>query len=394
MTRPASHEYVVVGLGALGSAAAYALALRGRDVLGLERFELGHLRGASHGTSRILRRSYHTPAYVGLASAAFDDWAALEAVSGEQLVTTCGGVDLFPPGGVIPRSDYADSMRSCEVDFETLDAAEMRARWPALAPPDGTIGLYQADTSAVSASLGVATMQHVAMQHGADLHDRAPVIGIDDLGLAGVQVTTPNGRVRCRRLILAADAWTNDLLRHLGTQLPLTVTREQVSYFSPAPDGETAPARLPIWIWMDDPSFYGFPALVAEHLGGGRVKAAQDCGGPVVTADGRNFSPDIDRLAVLEDCVRGLLPTVGPVGETQTCLYTLTPDRDFVLDELPGHPAVLVGLGAGHGFKFAPTFGRVLADLAVDGSTGTDIATFRIERPALSEPGYQPSWLV
>src|SRR3954469_11768167 len=125
-----SYDVAVVGLGGLGSATAWQLARRGVAVVGLEKFELGPLRGASHDTSRILRRSYHTPAYVRLAGEAYDDWADLERVSGERLVTVTGGVDLFPPGAAIPADDYTSSMTAEHVPFTTFDSGELTARWP------------------------------------------------------------------------------------------------------------------------------------------------------------------------------------------------------------------------------------------------------------------------
>jgi sarcosine oxidase len=136
-------DYVVVGLGALGSAAAWQLASRGHSVVGLEQFELGHSRGASHDTSRILRHSYHTPAYVGLTYEAYDDWSRLEKESGESLVTVVGGIDLFPPGCAIAPDDYVDSMTERGVEFESLSAPEIMARFPVFNVPPDTIGLYQ-----------------------------------------------------------------------------------------------------------------------------------------------------------------------------------------------------------------------------------------------------------
>ena len=138
-------EYVVVGLGALGSAAAYELAARGADVVGLERFELGHHRGASHDSSRILRHSYHTPGYVRLTFDAYDDWARLETESGEHLVTTVGGLDLFPPGCAIPPEDYVSSMTLSGVDFETLALLDdlityLRAALPQMRSDSSTLG--------------------------------------------------------------------------------------------------------------------------------------------------------------------------------------------------------------------------------------------------------------
>jgi sarcosine oxidase len=389
-------DVVVVGLGGLGSATAWQLARRGVSVVGLERFELGHLRGASHDTSRILRRSYHTPAYVRLAGEAYDDWADLERASGERLVTVTGGVDLFPPGAAIPADDYVASMVACGVPFEQLDAAGVVRRWPALRVPEGTVALQQDDTAIVPAGRSTAVMARLARESGAQLHDRSPVTSLvpeDDGTVTVAAGGAAGGSFRARRVVLTADAWTNELLAHLATSLPLTVTREQVTYFAPADPTAFGADRLPVWIWMDDPSFYGFPTY-AEGGHGALVKAGQDCGGVITTGDGRSFDPDPDALGLLSSFAGQLLPGLGAPAHTVTCLYTLTPDRDFVAGPLPAYPSVLVGLGAGHGFKFAPTFGRVLAALALDGGTSSDIAAFAVDRPALVEAGHPVSWLV
>jgi sarcosine oxidase len=169
----------------------------------------------------------------------------------------------------------------------------------------------------------------------------------------------------------------------------LTVTQEQVTYFAPDDPGRFGPGRLPVWIWMDDPSFYGFPTY-----GEATVKAGQDCGGAVVTPEGRSFETDAIALNRLHEFMTAVLPGSGQPLRTTTCLYTLTPDRDFVVGAVPGHPAVLVGLGAGHGFKFAPTLGRILADLAVTGSTRSDIGAFGLGRAALVDAAHPVSWLV
>jgi sarcosine oxidase len=408
-------DTVVVGAGGLGSATAWQLARRGTDVVLLEKFGFGHRRGASHDTSRILRRSYHTPAYVALANEAYDDWAQLERESGERLVTTTGGLDLFPPGSSIAAIDYTTSMAARGVEFAELTGAEVEARWPALSLPEGTRALHQADTSIVPAGRSTATMQRLARENGARLYDDAPVTALIDRGDNGVEVVvggareagvareelpahggapaSTDRRFLARRVVLTADAWTNDLLAHLGTSLPLTVTREQVTYFAPSAPERFGADRLPVWIWMDDPSFYGFPTY-DEAGNGALVKAAQDCGGAVTSGDGRSFGADPAALDLLRGFLSGLLPGVGAPAHTVTCLYTLTPDRDFVMGPVPSHPAVLLGLGAGHAFKFAPTFGRVLADLATSGSTGSDISAFAADRRALVDADYPVSWLV
>jgi sarcosine oxidase len=381
-------DYVVVGLGALGSAAAWQLTARGHSVVGLDQFELGHSRGASHDTSRILRHSYHTPAYVRLTCEAYDDWARLEDESAEQLVTVVGGLDLFPPDCAITPLDYVESMRAVGIEFEELDVAEIRRRWPVFDPPPGTRGLFQSRGAIVPAARGTAAMQRLATANGAALLGSTAVTGIEDRG-SHLAVETLGSSYTCRGVVVCADAWTNQVLARLGVAIPLTVTLEQATYFQPA---DSRPfADMPLWIWMDEPSYYGFPCY-----GESTIKAAQDCGGPVVDPDHRTSDPDpdpemLDRLATF---VNSLLPRSGRPVRSLRCQYTLTPDRDFVLAPVPGHPSVVVGLGAAHSFKFAPTFGRILADLATTGETSSDVSAFGFDRPGLTDPAYQPNWMV
>jgi sarcosine oxidase len=388
MTASGDYEYVVVGLGALGSATAYHLAKGGHTVLGLEQFEFGHARGASHDTSRILRHSYHTPGYVALTFAAYDDWAALEADTGERLVTQVGGLDLFPPGAATAIDDYTTSMSALGVAYETLDDAEVQRRWPQFAVPADTVGLYQERASVVPAARGTAAMQAQARRFGATLADHAPVERIEARG-RGAVVHFGDRSVCARGVVVCADAWTTRLLADLEVPVPLTVTLEQVTYFQPADPAPFQPGRMPLWIWMDDPAFYGFPCY-----GEPTVKAARDCSEIPVTGDDRPFDPDPSRLAELLDFMARTLPASGPPVRSKTCLYTLTPDRDFVLSALPGNEAVVVGLGAGHGFKFAPTFGRLLAELVTTGKTNCDLTAFSLDREALTRPDYPANWRI
>lgn len=382
------YEYVVVGLGALGSATAYHLAKSGHQVLGLDQFELGHCRGASHDTSRILRHSYHTPGYVALTFAAFDDWAGLEADSGEKLVTQVGGLDLFPPGAAIPVDDYTTSMSALGVDHEILDGADVMHRWPQFAVPSDTVGLYQQRGSIVPAARGTAAMQAQARRFSATLVDHARVERIETVE-GGVVVHVGDRLLRARRVVVCADAWTHRLLADLEVSIPLTVTLEQVTYFQPSDAAPYQPGRMPLWIWMDGPTYYGFPCY-----GEATVKAARDCSGIEVTGDDRSFEPDPQRLQQLSGFMAVTLPGSGPAVRSKTCLYTLTPDRDFVISPVPGHEAVIVGLGAGHSFKFAPTFGRLLAELAVTDECGEDVSPFALDRDALTQPGPDVNWLV
>jgi len=205
----------------------------------------------------------------------------------------------------------------------------------------------------------------------------------------GADVITADGSVSAARVVVTTDAWANSLLGPLGVDLPLTVTEEQVTYFTPDRPADFSPDVFPVWIWMDEPSYYGFPTY-----GEATVKAAQDCGGPTVTGDDRSFELDEAMRERLSAFMRQVVPGSGAPVRSKRCLYTLTPDRDFVIDRLPEHPAVTVGLAAGHGFKFAALSGRLLTDVAVDGNSRYDLSAFRFERPALTDPSYVANWMV
>jgi sarcosine oxidase len=372
--------YAVLGLGAIGSAVAYWLSRRAPgDVVGLEQFELGHTRGASEDHSRIIRRSYHTPWYVELTAHAYRAWEEVERASGERLIVRTGGLDLWPEQAAIPMSDYTDSMRACGVPFEKLDAGTVMARWPQWKLTHDVRAVFQPDAGLCAASRCNEAHRRLAAQHGADLRDRSPVTSIEARG-GEIELTTPSGRITCRTLVLAVDSWTNDVVRMLGVRpIPLTITKEQVVYFG-APDPERfSPERFPIWIWMDEPSFYGFPAF-----GEPGPKAGQDVGGEPTTRARLDDGPDEAALGRVRAFVEDHLPdAAGPILSLRTCTYTMPPDRDFVIDRLPEHRNVILLLGAAHGFKFASVFGRIAAELATLGRSEHDLSHFRVDREVL-----------
>lgn len=387
-------DAIVVGLGAIGSGAAYWLSRQlGDRVLGLEQFALGHSNGAGQDHSRIIRLSYHRPEYVRLARRAYETWADVEAEAGTTIVTRTGGLDVAPREAAIPLSDYTSAMDAEGVRYEHLDAPEIMRRWPQWHLGDEHHGLYQADSGIADPNRGNAAHQRLARERGATLLEHAAVTGLRDAGGGIVEVETAGGmRHRAPQVILAADAWTNDLLAPFGRRLPLTIIQAQVTYFACPDPAAFAPERFPIWIWMDDPSFYGFPAY-----GEAGPKAAEDVGGDEVTPRTRTFIRNEIGFARLTDFLARHLPgSLGPEILTKTCLYTLTPDRDFVVDRLPEHPGVLVALAAAHGYKFASVLGRVLAELAVDGATRSarEIERFRIDRPILLEANPATSFMV
>jgi monomeric sarcosine oxidase len=380
VTRRTQFEYIVLGLGGLGSGAAYWLSRRaGADVLGLEQFELGHVRGESQDHSRIIRLSYHQPVYVELAKRAYESWAELAADANESVVLETGGLDLGPRQSAIPLDGYANAMRTAGVEYEWLDADEIMRRWPQWTVGDDIHGLYQARGGIAMAARANAAHQRMARTHGATLLDRTPVTAVRS-AYGAVEVDAGGVTYTGRQLLIAAGPWSARVLSHFDVDVPLEVTQEQVSYFASPRADAFSPDRFPVWIWMDDPSFYGFPVF-----GEAGPKAARDAGGRPVTADTRSFDPDPDAVRLLREFLARYLPdALGPEIYTKTCLYTLTPDRDFVIDRVPGHDNVHVAIGAGHAFKFASVIGRILSELAIDGRTTSDIDPFAIDRPILT----------
>ncbi len=384
------YRVVVLGLGGIGSAAAYWCSRRlGGDVLGIEQFEVGHARGGSEDHSRIIRLSYHTPAYVELARAAYAAWEEVEVASGEPLVLRTGGLDLAPAGASIGLDSYRTSMTAAGVPFEELDSDEVMLRWPQWRLSDDVTALFQEQSGLVMASRANATHRRLAGEAGATLIDGSEVTAIRE-SAGEVEIEVDGRVVRAGSLIVAAGAWSNRLLGQLGVSFPLDVTQEQVVYLESTDPVSFHPGRFPIWIWMDEPSFYGFPIF-----GEPSVKIAWDRCEIVTDPESRSFEPRAD----VNDAVAGFaaehLPAAaGGIRLAKTCLYTLTPDRDFVVDRVPGTDHVYTAIGAGHAFKFASLLGSILADLALDRATRHDIDAFSAQRSILHEPEPVKSYMV
>jgi sarcosine oxidase len=380
----------VIGMGGIGSAAAYWASLRlDEPVLGIEQFELGHDRGGSEDHSRIIRLSYHTPRYVELAKSAYRAWEQVEAESGQQLILRTGGLDLAPEGAAIGLDDYRSSMTSAGVPYEELDAGEVMRRWPQWRLPDDVTALFQERSGIAMASRANAAHRTMATEHGASIVAGTRVESIREVG-GEVEVVESGTAHRVSSLVIAAGAWTNRMLAHLDVQLPLEVTLEQVVYVEPEDPAAFDPKRFPIFIWMDVPSFYGFPVF-----GEPAVKLSWDRCEIVTDPETRSFEPRSDVTdAVLGFAGRHLPSAVGRLRLAKTCLYTLAPDRDFVIDRVPGTERIFFAVGSGHAFKFASVIGQILADLAIDGTTTHDISDFVGDRPALTNANPVRSYMV
>jgi sarcosine oxidase len=294
-------------------------------------------------------------------------------------VLRTAGLDLYPQDAIDWIDDYVRSLDEVGVPYEWFDSGEAMRRWPAWRLSDEIRIMYQEDSGLVAAARANAAHRRLAGSMGAKLMQNARVADVRER--AGLyELETAAGTFRAERLIVAADAWTNELLAKLWRPINLTVTQEQVAYYDAPEPKVFSPDRFPIWIWMGSPSFYGLPAF-----GERGPKIGWDVGGPEVTGDTRSFEPRREYSANLDRFMREHLPGgFGPHLKEKTCLYTMPPDRDFVLDLVPGHERAAIGQGAAHAFKFAGVFGKSLVELVFDGKTSSNVEAWSIDRPVLT----------
>jgi sarcosine oxidase len=369
------YDAIIIGLGGMGSAAAAELAARGRRVLGIERFSPAHDRGSSHGGSRIIRQAYfEDPAYVPLLLRAYERWRELEAAAGVSLLTETGGLMIGPPTSRTVAGSVA-SARQWELDHELLSADEVARRWPTFMPARDDVALYEPRAGFVRPEATVAAQVELARGFGAQLRFGEPVLGWE-VSDGGVEVTTDRDRYRAARLVLAPGAWAPQVMARFG--LPLTVERHvQFWLRSRVPIERFAPARHPIYIWEDHAGtqVYGFPALGGAAEG---VKAAFFRRGVSTTADELQRGVAPGEAVPLLDFLSTRLPALGPgVCAAVACLYTTAPDEHFVLGSVGGYERVVIcSPCSGHGFKFVPVIGEMVADLVEFGGTRFDISRF------------------
>jgi sarcosine oxidase len=360
---------LVLGAGAMGSAAAYHLARRGEPVVLVEQFPLGHDRGSSHGAARITRHSYADPDYARLMLDAFRAWRDLEADAGQTLYIRTGGASIAPEG-----VDYVDrvakALDSIGVPHRRMTGREWNRCSPefALKPTDEVV--FEPDAGLLAASRAITAQLDLARQRGAEILEGRPVRRVD---LDGDRPTLvlDDLTIAADRLIVAAGSWTTRLLPSLG--LSLRPTRQQVLYFRPTDPAPFAIGRFPAFIYIGagpEDAYYGMP----EGLGMG-VKAARH-GGPDVDPSIEDRTIDPASIEQVRDFLRQTVPVLAdsPIDRTEVCLYTMAEGERFRLGPMPGRADVIIASPcSGHGFKFSTLIGRVLADLAIDGSTSIAI---------------------
>lgn len=366
-------DAVVVGVGGMGSAALYHLARRGKRVLGLERFDVLHDLGSSHGLTRVIRLAYFEhPDYVPLLRRAYELWRELESEAGEQLLHLTGIVE----GGERILDGVLRSCSEHDLAHEVLDGREVTRRFPGYRLPGELEVVFQPDGGFVLPERSIVAHVNGALARGATVRARERVLEWEPIE-SGVRVRTDRGVAEAEHLVVTAGAWSQDVAR-----LPpglVGAVRQALAWLQPLRPELFSPDRLPVFnLALDGEHFYGFPAFGIPGFKLGRYDHFGEGGDP----DSVSREPTLEDEAPLRKFAERCFPDgAGPTIALKTCLFEPTPDEHFLIDHHPETELAVVGAGfSGHGFKFCSVVGEILADLALDGATRHDIGLFRLDR--------------
>ncbi|MGI8824917.1 MAG: FAD-dependent oxidoreductase [Chloroflexota bacterium] len=368
--RRQTSDIAVIGAGIMGASAAWALSSRGFHVRVFEQFDTGHARGSSHGASRIFRLIYEEADYVRLAQASLPLWRELERTSGTKLLHTTGSLAFGPPSTL---ESFERALQTAGAEHQRLSPTEIAKSFPGYALDSGVEALYQRDGGVILADQARTAFLQLARENGATILERTPVTGLRPQDDGSVTLDTGSGSFRAECAVVAPSGWATRLLDPLGLRIAIRVTREQVSYFRLREGHEILPCFF---------EGYGSPigAYVVPSAQNGEVKVGAHGTGAEIDPD-EDGTVDPVRVEELSRFVADHLPSLEahPLW-SETCLYASTPDDDFVLDRVGG---LVIGVGfGGHGFKFAPAIGRMIADL-VEGREGASSERFAHSRAVL-----------
>ena len=373
MTR---YDAIVLGVGGMGSAALWQLARRGQRVLGLERFDVPHEMGSSHGVTRIIRLAYYEhPSYVPLLKRAYELWRELEANAGEQLLYVTGGLDCGPPDSDVVQG----SKLSCDLhglEHEVLDAAETGRRWPGYRLPQSHVAVFQPEGGFLLPERCIVAHVAHAQALGAEVRARERVLGWEPTN-DGVRVTTERATYEAARLVVTAGPWIRDQITPLrGLAEP---ERQVLAWLQPSAPEKFALGRFPVFNGLfDEGRFYGFPVFGIPGFKFGLYHHL----GEQVDPDAMEREPNARDEAVLRAFAEQYFPEgAGPTMALKSCIFTNSPDEHFTIDFHPDAPQVVFASAcSGHGFKFCSVVGEVLAEMALDGATRHDVGLFRLDR--------------
>ncbi|HSJ76199.1 MAG TPA: N-methyl-L-tryptophan oxidase [Gemmatimonadales bacterium] len=380
------YDVIVVGLGGMGSATLFHLARRGLRVLGLERYDLLHEYGSSHGLTRIIRLAYwEHPGYVALLRRSYQLWRELERLSGERLLYITGSIDGGPANGPV----FSGALRSSEehgLPFEVMDGAELNRRFPGYRLPPEIQCLYQPEGGVLLPERCNLAHVNAALAAGAQVRYREPVVewGVND---RRCWVRTSRERYEAGRLVIAAGPWASKLVPELAN---LAVPERQVlAWLQPLRPERFTPDVFPVfYIELEEGRYYGFPSFLVPGFKFGRYHHR----GEQVDPDRMNREPDPEDERLLRAFAERYFPdAAGPTLMLKTCLFTNSPDEHFILDRHPNHPEVMLAAGfSGHGYKFCSVVGEIMADLAEKGETRHDIGFLGLKRFTAATPAQRP----
>ena len=360
------YDVVVVGVGGMGSAALYHLARRGKRALGVERFDVPHERGSSHGLTRIIRLAYFEHSdYVPLVRRAYELWRELEEDAGEQLLYITGIVE----GGEGIKEGVLRSCADHDLEHEVITGREVGRRFPAYRLPGEMEVVYQGDGGFVTPERCIVAHATGALRRGAELSARERVLEWTETE-GGVRVRTDRRTVESERLVLTAGAWSQDVARLAPGSV--SAVRQALAWLQPLRPELFEPARMPVFnLALDGEHYYGFPAFGIPGVKLGFYDRSAEAAEP----DAISREPTLEDEAPLRAFAERYLPDgAGPTIALKTCLYEPSPDGHFVIDHHPETDRAVIGAGFSfHGFKFCSVVGEILADLAIDGSTSHDI---------------------
>jgi len=366
-------DVIVVGLGAMGTAALCQLAGRGLSARGFDQFDIPNTEGSSHGGSRVIRKAYfEDPRYVPLVLRAYQLWEELAEGVRETLFVRTGGVHIGPPDHPVIRG-VEEAARQHRLAHERLDAVALRARFPVFAPADDSVGIFEEETGLLSPERCVAAHAITAVRAGATIHGRERVIAVEPGG-ESVVVSTDRDRYEAGAVVIATGAWLAAADSPVRVAVPLEVERQVQCWFQPKQPSLFDVGAMPVFVHVEgDAVFYGAPRW--ENPG---VKVCRHHGGDVTTADEIAREPTREDEQLVRSFVQARLPAAdGPLVAARVCMYTNTPDDRFVVGAHPDHSGVFVAGGfSGHGFKFAPVIGEVIADMVTAGATRHEVSFF------------------
>jgi sarcosine oxidase len=370
-------DVIVVGLGANGSSALYHLSKTNKKMMGIDRYSPPHDFGSSHGESRIIRQAYHeNPMYVPFVKEAYNVWNETERESGKKLLLKTGGMMLGKEEATVIKGSIL-SAETFDIAYEYLNYNDLKSRFPAFNPTEETVGVLEKEAGILYPEVCIEAFLSLAAKNGAEINLDEKVLSIEPK-IDYIEVTTSAGIYHTTKLIVSAGAWLGELMPEL--QLPLTVERQVLFWFK-NPDARVqkyfSPQKLPVYIWeyLSGEMFYGFPDL------GNGIKIAHHHAGERIRPDELTQDVTDEEIRSMQKLTVNYLNIDAVFNRSAVCMYTNTPDENFIIDYHPQHQNIIIASPcSGHGFKFSSLTGKILADMATEHPVKFDILPFRITR--------------